>query len=217
MAYQSHTRDDLDDDRRPSVTKRRPRRASLLGLLSVLAGLAAVAVVNREQLRPVIKGPYLDQVGTYTVQPLHVAGAAAALAVLALLLRAMTGRTRAGWPLLGLLLAAGAAGTWRYCTNPEGKAEQWVRDNVVNTAVAKWDQFRNRNDAPPAQPAPPKTVEVSAPTPLVDGGGSTAIAPATPPSTADVPATPVRPPAATNDDNDPPKKKLFDTQNDLKQ
>ncbi|HEX8915513.1 MAG TPA: hypothetical protein VF796_24380, partial [Humisphaera sp.] len=140
MAYQSKTRDDLDDDRRPTGTKRRPRRASLLGLLSVLTGLAAVAVLNREQLRPIIKVPYLDQVGTYVVQPLHVAGAAAALAVLALLLRAVTGRTRAGWPVLGLMLAAGAAGTWQYCTNPDGKAEQWVRENVVNQAVAKWEQ-----------------------------------------------------------------------------
>jgi hypothetical protein len=182
----------------------------------VLTGLAAIAVLNREQLRPIIKVPYLDQVGTYVVQPLHVAGAAAALAVLALLLRAVTGRTRAGWPLLGLLLAASAAGTWRYCTNPDGKAEQWVRENAVNPVIAKWEQFQHRNDPAPAQPAePPKTVEVSAPSPVVDGGGSTAV---TPPPVVTPPVTPIAPskPPAASDDKSTGGSKLFPVEDDLK-
>lgn len=199
MGYSSKP-DALDDSGRPGSTRRKPRRSSFFGKLAVLAGLLAFVVVCRENLRHIRFHEYLYEVRDYKVDPLHIAGVGAGLAVLALLYRALSGRTRAGWPILGLLVCASAAGTWRYVTSPmsPGSPEQWVRDHVVHPLHEKWDQYRNGRNEPVA-PAP---VEVSAPVPE---------APADPEPAVDKPKAVTPAPAAqpTEPEPDAPKSKLF--------
>lgn len=170
--------DELDDQ--PKAKRvRRKRRRSLIGLVAVLTGLAAVAVTQRDRLTEYASRvggvPYLGQlyqVGDYPVEVYQVAAAGATLALLALLLRAVTGRTRAGWPVLALLLCGAAAGTYRYENSPKdpGTPERWVKDHVVDKAADWIDQRRGA--------APAATVETSAPAagPDQTAGPSTKVA-----------------------------------------
>ena len=82
------------------------------------------------------------------------------MALLALVLRAARGTTRGGWPTLGLLLAIGVAGTWRYVTSPmsPGSPEAMIRDKIVNPVAQKFQDWRDGTPTPP-----PATVETSAP------------------------------------------------------
>jgi len=154
--------DELDEKPSKKSSSNRPKRASLLGFLAVLIGMVAVGLTQRDKINQIMNergwpgAGFLFQVKEYQVEPYHVAAAGAGVAVLALLLRRMTGRTRMGWPVLAILLCAGAAGTWRYQHSPRepGSPERWVQDNVVDK-VAGW---LNKAPATP-QPAltPPAT------------------------------------------------------------
>ena len=165
--------DELDD--KPSATKKyRPRRASFFGFLSVLTGLAALAVVYRDQISqwldhrfvPFVKydlgelSQYLYQVKDYQVQAYHVAAAGAGLAVWALLWRKLLKRTRAGWPVLGLLVCGSAAGIYRYNSvdRTPGTPEYWVQVNVVERVQKMFEK----------KPEAPKAIETSAPAPAVE-------------------------------------------------
>ena len=153
--YQTH--DELDD--RPATTSGpRRRRPSLFGMLSAVAGAAALAVVYRDRVPDALPyKTYLFNIPQYdyAVQAYHVAAAGAALAVLALLWRRVSGRTRAGWPVLGLLLCGAAAGVYRYETSPRypGTPEHWVQVNVVERVQ------RLLNKQEPA--GSPKVIETS--------------------------------------------------------
>jgi hypothetical protein len=159
--YQGY--DELDDQpaRGTGTNGNRRRRASLIGGLAVLAGFAAVAVSQRDKLNELAShydAPFagcLFEVNQHSVHTYPVALAAASLAVVALLLRRMTGRTRAGLPLFALLLAAGAAGTYRYEHSPRdvGTPERWVQDNVVGK-VEQWLGGRSDPATPPASEVP---------------------------------------------------------------
>jgi hypothetical protein len=184
--------DELDAPAKSKSAKKRPRRASLLGLLGVLVGLVAIAVTQRAYIQPwlakqgVPHSEYMTVVENYWVDPYHVAGAGGGLAIFALLLRSMTGRTRAGWPVLALLLSAGAAGTWRYETTPKdpGTPERWVRDNVVDRV----DRWIHPPTEPGVQPAPrpqEQTVSTPATAPSTDAGNSGSTRPAAPRTPAD--------------------------------
>lgn len=170
------TRDELDG---PTTTTEaggvRRRRRSFFGFLSAVVGTAAVAVALRDRLPNVPFKDYLYTVPRYDydVQAYHVAAAGAALAVLALLWRRVSGRTRAGWPVLGLLLCGAAAGVYRYETSPRypGSPEHWVQVNVVERAR----QLLNQGQAPTRQPA---QIETSAPPAAADANtGPSAAAP----------------------------------------
>lgn len=123
------------DDRPATANKPRRRRLSFLGFCAVITGAAATAVAFRDRVPEFPYKSYLYTVPQYdyAVHPHHVAAAGAALAVLALLWRAVGGRTRAGWPVLGLLLCGMTAGAHRYQTSPRypGTPEHWVEVNVV--------------------------------------------------------------------------------------
>jgi hypothetical protein len=198
--YTAYDELDASDSRKPA--KRKPRRASLLGLLGVLVGVAAIAVTQRDSIKPwadskgIPHTEYLNVIGDYFVDPYHVAAAAAGLGILALLFRKMTGRTRGGWPTLALLLGITAAGIWRYQTTPKdpGTPERWVKDNVVDK-VDRWIH-------PPADaPVTPQDQTVSTPaTP------SESVTPATQPATRPVqpPVKPVVPPEPPVDDKPNP-------------
>jgi hypothetical protein len=186
--------DELDDQ--PRSTKNKPRRASFFGFLSTLTGLAALAVVYRDPIRdwlqyrfiPVVKydlaqlAQYLYQVKDYQVQAYHVAAVGAGLAVWALLWRKMLKRTRAGWPVLGLLLCGAAAGIYRYNSvdRVPGTPEYWVQVNVVERVQ---NMFAKKPEAP-------KHIETSTPAEPVDST-PTVTTPATLPATPPVkPADP---------------------------
>lgn len=184
--------DELDDQPRASK-KNRPRRASFFGFLSTIAGLAALAVVYRDTIsewlqRHYIPGvnydlgqlsQYLYQIQDYRVEAYHVAAAAAGLAVWALLWRKMLKRTRAGWPVLGLLLAAAAAGIYRYNSvdRAPGTPEHWVQVNVVERVQKMFEKA----------PEAPKTIETSAP---ADPATAPSVTPPADPSSTAVPADP---------------------------
>ncbi|QOV92189.1 hypothetical protein IPV69_12875 [Humisphaera borealis] len=184
--------DELDD--KPSTTKKhRPRRGSFFGFLSVVAGGAALAVVYRDQISewlthrylPFVKydmgqlSQYLYQVKDYQVQAYHVAAAGAGLAVWALLWRKLLGRTRAGWPVLGLLVCASAAGIYRYNSvdRTPGTPEYWVQVNVVERVQKMFEK----------KPEAPRMIETAAPVPAPD------LAPAAP--VVEPEAKPATPPA----------------------
>lgn len=166
--------DELDDaPKQTRSSKPRRRRGSVIGFLAVLVGIAAVAVAKRDALglwmsnKGIPHGNYLYQVGDYPIEPYQVAAVGVGLAAVALLLRRMTGRTRAGWPVLAILLSAGAAGTYRYDTSPRepGSPERWVQDNVVDRVDA---MIHRKDPAPPVSPATPpapSSVETAAPAP----------------------------------------------------
>lgn len=184
-----HRYDELDDQPRTTKAPRR-RRASFFGFLSAVTGVAAIAVVYRDQIsdwlaKRYVPGlgvdlgqyaEYLYRVQDYSVQAYHVAAAGAGLAVLALLFRRMTKRTRAGWPVLGLLLSAAAAGIYRYHSvdRVPGTPEHWVQVNVVERVQKMLDK-QPANETTPVS-APPETAPAPAATPEPDkapGGGST--------------------------------------------
>ena len=146
----------------------------MIGGVAVLVGFAAVAVSQRDRLNELANyynAPFagcLFEVNQHSVHPYHVALAAASLGVLALLLRRVTGRTRAGLPLFALLLAAGAAGSYDYEHSPRevGSPERWVQDNVVDR-VGGWMAGHGGQPAMPvAAPAtaPAEDVKTSEPT-----------------------------------------------------
>lgn len=180
--YTAYDELDATDNRKPA--KKRPRRASLLGLLAVLVGLVAIAVTQRDCIKtwadskgiPGAENLYVVKVPNaghdYWVDPYHVAAAGAGLAVFALLLRAMTGRTRGGWPVLALLLSGAAAGVWRYENTPKdpGTPERWVKDNVVDRV----DRWIHPPPVVPTQPAEPgnETVVITPSTQPADAGPS---------------------------------------------
>jgi hypothetical protein len=183
--------DELDAPSSRKPAKRKPRRASLLGMLGVLVGMVAIALTQRDSIKPwadskgISHTEYLNVIGDYFVDPYHFAAGAAGLGILALLFRKMTGRTRGGWPVLAVLLGITAAGTWRYETTPKdpGTPERWVKDNVVDK-VDRWVH-------PPAD------------APVTPTEGVPVAAPATQPSDSTPSPSRNRPPASRPTDEPP--------------